>query len=202
MKLLHLDSSILGDLSVSRILSKTIVNQYVEQDPTTELIYRDLTKTPVGHLTGAHLAIAQGESSSDVDLLADVKEGRKILEEFLAADILVIGAPMYNFSLPTQLKAWIDRICVAGTTFRYTDQGAEGLAGDKKVIVAISRGGFYSDDSPWSDFEHQESYLRIVLKFVGITDVTFIRAEGLSKGPESREQGLNTALNEIKTRVA
>ena len=110
-----------------------------------------------------------------------------VLEEFLRADVIVIGAPLYNFSLPSQLKAWIDRITIKGRTFRYTAQGPQGLAGGKRVIVAIARGGVYAPDA---GTEFAESYLRFLFNFLGITDLTFVRAEGLNVSPEAREQSL------------
>jgi FMN-dependent NADH-azoreductase len=117
-----------------------------------------------------------------------------VLDEFLAADIVVLGAPMYNFTIPSQLKAWIDRIIVPGKTFKYGADGAEGLAGSKRVIVAISRGGFYGADSPAAALEHLESYLRGVFGFIGIRNPEFISADGIMVGPEHREKALAGAL--------
>ena len=141
MKLLHIDSSVLGSHSVSRKVSAAIVNRLRQATPGLQIVYRDLTATPLSHLTGSHLAAAQG-AAPEAALLQDLAAGQAVLDEFLAADIVVLGAPMYNFTIPSQLKAWIDRIVVAGKTFKYGAQGAEGLAGDKRVIIAISRGGF------------------------------------------------------------
>ena len=118
-----------------------------------------------------------------------------VLDEFLAADTIVIGAPMYNFTLPTQLKAWLDRILVAGKTFRYTENGPEGLAGGKRVIVALARGGFYDAGSPASALEHLETYLRGVFNFIGI-EPEFVAADGLAIGPEQREQSISQALGQ------
>ncbi len=127
-------------------------------------------------------------------LQRDIAESQAVLEEFLAADVVVIGAPMYNFTLPSQLKAWIDRICVAGKTFRYGPQGAEGLAGDKRVIIAISRGGFYGANTPSAAAEHLETYLRAVFGFIGVKNPEIIAAEGVQIGPEQREKALTGAL--------
>ena len=140
MKLLHIDSSVLGPHSVSRQVSAAIVDRLQKATPDLNVTYRDLTATPLAHLSGSHLAAAQGAVSDAVALQQDLAAGQTVLEEFLAADIVVIGAPMYNFTMPSQLKAWIDRIVVAGKTFKYGSQGAEGLAGNKRVIVAIARG--------------------------------------------------------------
>lgn len=197
MKLLHVDSSILGPGSVSRQLSAEIVTAEQRLHPGIEVVYRDLAVAPVGHLSGAHLAAAQGAAPETVDVQQDVAAGQVALNEFLAADIVVVGAPMYNFAIPSQLKAWIDRLAVAGKTFRYSEKGAEGLAGGKKVIIASSRGGFYGPQTPIAFLDHQETYLRNIFGFFGITDVTFVRAEGLNLGPDQRAQSIAEAQSAI-----
>jgi FMN-dependent NADH-azoreductase len=159
MKLLHIDSSVLGPHSVSRQVSSAIVDRLRRQNPDLEIAYRDLSSTPLAHLSGSHLAAAQGGAPS-AEVQEDLAAGQAVLEEFLAADIVVLGAPMYNFTIPSQLKAWIDRILVAGKTFKYGAQGPEGLAGNKRMIVAISRGGFYGAGTPAAVGEHLETYLR------------------------------------------
>ena len=121
-----------------------------------------------------------------------------MLDEFLAADTIVVGAPMYNFTVPSQLKAWIDRILVAGKTFRYGANGPEGLAGGKRVIVALSRGGFYEDNSA---FEHAKSYLQAAFGFIGITP-EFVTADGIAVGPEQREAGIANGLAEVERLAA
>jgi FMN-dependent NADH-azoreductase len=197
MKLLHIDSSILGEGSVSRMLSADIVAALRTSHPGMDVIHRDLTADPIGHLTGAHLAAFQGAVPADPAVQKDIAIGQVALEEFLAADVVVIGAPMYNFGISSQLKTWIDRLAVAGKTFRYTEKGPEGLAGGKKVIVASSRGGFYGPQTPAAPLEHQESYLRGVFAFFGITDISFIRAEGVALGADAREQAIGAARGEI-----
>jgi FMN-dependent NADH-azoreductase len=197
MKLLHVDSSILGPGSVSRQLSAEIVAAESRLHQGLEVVYRDLGREPVGHLSGAHLAAAQGAATEALPLRQDVAAGQAALEEFLAANIVVVGAPMYNFAIPSQLKAWIDRLAVAGKTFRYTDKGAEGLAGGKKVIIASSRGGFYGPQTPIAFLDHQETYLRNIFGFFGITDVTFIRAEGVALGPDQRAKSIEAAQSTI-----
>ena len=172
MTTLHVDSSINGDESASRALTRSIVDSLASGN----VVYRDLAAEPLDHLT---------ERGQDPH----------ILEEFLAADTIVIGAPMYNFTLPTQLKAWIDRIVVAGKTFRYGPNGPEGLAGDKRVIVAIARGGFYDKGSPAAGLEFVESYLRGIFGFIGIVP-EFVAADGLGTGPEHREQSLSAAMGQ------
>jgi len=161
--------------------------------PGLEVVYRDLTSTPLAHLSGSHLAVAQG-AAPEAALQQDLAAGQAVLDEFLAADIVVLGAPMYNFTIPSQLKAWIDRILVAGKTFKYGAQGVEGLAGNKRVIVAISRGGFYGPGTPAAVGEHLETYLRWVFGFIGIKSPEFISADGIQIGPEHREKAVANAL--------
>jgi FMN-dependent NADH-azoreductase len=194
MKLLHIDSSVLGPHSVSRQVSAAIVERLSKATPGLDIVYRDLTSTPLAHLSGSHLAAPQA-GTTDLALQQDLAAGRAVLEEFLAADIVVLGAPMYNFTIPSQLKAWIDRIVVAGKTFKYGAQGAEGLAGNKRVIVAISRGGFYGAGTPAAVGEHLETYLRWVFGFIGVTNPEFISADGIQVGPEHREKALAGALH-------
>ena len=196
MKLLHIDSSVLGPHSVSRKLSAAIVDRLRQANPGLAISYRDLTATPLAHLSGSHLAAAQGAAPS-AEVQADLAVGQAVLEEFLAADIVVLGAPMYNFTLPSQLKAWIDRVVVGGKTFRYGANGPEGLAGNKRVIVAISRGGFYGAGTPTAALEHLESYLRGVFGFIGIRNPEIISADGIQVGPEHREKALTGALEAV-----
>jgi FMN-dependent NADH-azoreductase len=194
MKLLHIDSSVLGPNSVSRRVSAAIVDRLQKATPDLNVTYRDLTATPLAHLSGSHLAAAQGAVPEAVALQQDIAAGQTVLEEFLAADIVVIGAPMYNFTIPSQLKAWIDRILVSGKTFKYSAQGVQGLAGNKRVIIAISRGGFYGAGTPSAAAEHLETYLHSVFSFIGIANPEIIVAEGVQIGPEQREKALESAL--------
>lgn len=187
MKILHLDSSIQGVGSASRVVSAAVIEQLRSADPTLTVDYRDLATAPLSHLT--------------LDTFTDV-EGRGILAEFQAANIVVIGAALYNFTIPSQLKAWIDRILVAGETFRYGENGPEGLAGDKRVIVALARGGIYSEGSPFASFEHAESLLRNVFAFIGVTRSEFIIAEGLNMGEEARQASLTAALDQARRIVS
>ncbi|MGA2058383.1 MAG: FMN-dependent NADH-azoreductase [Bradyrhizobium sp.] len=198
-KLLHIDSSVLGSHSVSRQLSAAIVDRLRQTAPNLEIVYRDLSTTPLSHLSGAHLAAAQGATNPDAALAQELAAGQTVLDEFLAADTVVLGAPMYNFTIPSQLKAWIDRIVVAGQTFKYDAQGPKGLAGDKRVIVAISRGGFYGAGTPAAALEHLESYLRGIFGFIGVTKLEFISADGIQVGPEHREKALASALQAVTT---
>jgi FMN-dependent NADH-azoreductase len=193
MKLLHIDSSVLGPHSVSRQVSAAIADRLAKAMPGLDIAYRDLTAAPLDHLSGSHLAAAQGGAPSPA-LAQDLAAGQAMLDEFLAADIVVIGAPMYNFTIPSQLKAWIDRIMVAGKTFKYDANGPQGLAGGKRVIVAISRGGYYGAGTPAAVGEHLETYLRWVFGFIGIANPEFIFADGIQVGPDHREKALAGAL--------
>jgi FMN-dependent NADH-azoreductase len=198
MKLLHLDSSVLGGNSVSRALSAATVAQLEKLHPGLSVTYRDLAATPIPHLSGAYLAAGQaGEAAHAPDLQADLALGTAVLEEFLAADIVVIGVGFYNFSIPSQLKAWIDRIAIAGKTFRYTEKGPEGLVGAKRIILAISRGGLYGPGMPAAPYEHGETYLRAVFGFLGVFNPEVIVAEGIAMGPEQREKSIAAALSQV-----
>src|SRR5258705_1233604 len=193
MKLLHIDSSVLGPHSVSRQVSAAIVDRLRKATPGLEIVYRDLSSMPLAHLSGSHLAAAQG-AAPEAALQQDLAAGQAVLDEFLAAYVVVLGAPMYNFTIPSEVKAWIDRILVAGKTFKYGPQGAEGLAGNKRAIVAISRGGFYGAGTPAAVGEHLETYLRWVFGFIGVTNPEFISADGIQVGPEHRDKALADAL--------
>jgi len=182
MKLLHIDSSIQGEASASRSLTREIVARWRARRPDTRVIYRDLAAAQeLPHLSFGGLTREEALAAP---------ANAAVLEEFLAADAVVIGAPLYNFSIPSQLKAWIDRIAVAGKTFRYTASGPQGLAAGKEVIVAVSRGGVYAPGGPG---EFGESYLKFLFAFLGVEDVTFVRAEGLAMSPQQREAALSAA---------
>jgi len=197
MKLLHIDASILGGNSVSRQLSAAAVERLRKTTPGLEVTYRDISSAPLSHLSGAHLAAAQGATPETAAMREDVAASAAALDEFLAADIVVVGAPMYNFTIPSQLKAWIDRILVAGKTFKYSEAGMEGLAKGKRVIVTITRGGFYGADTPAAAGEHLETYLRWVFGFIGVTDLEVILAEGIQTGAEQREKAVANALKAV-----
>jgi len=202
MTLLHIDSSILGENSVSRILSASIVEQEKKLHPGITVTYRDLAAVELPHLSPGHIAAWHG-ATPDAALAADLAVGQTILDELFAAEIIVIGAPMYNFTVPTQLKAWIDRILIAGKTFKYTEKGPESLLpAGKKVIVGLSRGGAYGPGSPAASYEHQESYLATALGFIGLRDLTFIRAEGIASGAEARAAAIDSAQGAIAALTA
>lgn len=200
MKLLHLDSSILGDNSASRQLSAELVAAWVAAEPATQVTYRDLATDAISHLSSASL-VAAGTPAElrDAAQKHEAALGETSIEEFLAADAIVIGAPMYNFSVPSQLKAWIDRIAVAGKTFRYTESGPVGLAGGKKVIIVSTAGGIHAGQP--TGVAH-ENYLELVLNFLGITDIEVVRAEGLAYGEEPRRNAIASARASIANQFA
>ncbi len=181
MKLLHIDSSIQGEASASRELTREIVARWRAERPDTEVTYVDLAAQELPHLSQKSLVRADE---------LEAARNAEALEQFLAAQAIVIGAPVYNFTIPSQLKAWIDRITVAGKTFRYTEKGPQGLAGGKQVIVAVSRGGMRAADASG---EFGEPYLKFLFAFLGIDDLRFVRAEGLAISPQHRAASLSAA---------
>lgn len=198
MKILHLDSSPTGPLSVSREVSKAAVASLVARNPSAQVSYRDLVMAPIGHL-GSELLQALRPSvtfSLSPEFAGELELTEALIEEFLEADVVVIGVPMINFSVPTQLKAWIDRVAQPGRTFKYTEAGPIGLASGKKVILVSSRGGRYAGAPLEQVLDHQEAYLRAVMGFFGITDVEVIRAEGIAYGPDARARAVSEALEQ------
>jgi len=181
MKLLHIDSSIQGEGSASRELTREIVARWVAERPDTEVTYLDLAAQELPHLSQKSLLRADE---------LEAARSAEALEQFLAADAIVIGAPVYNFTIPSQLKAWIDRITVAGKTFTYTANGPQGLAGGKEVVVAVARGGVRAPDASG---EFGEPYLKFLFAFLGIDNVRFVRAEGLAISPQQRAASLSAA---------
>ena len=200
MKLLHIDSSALGGNSVSRQLTERVVAQWRATHPGTVVEHLDLAVDAPTHLSIDSLGFRTGPTAEG---LTDVQRreneiSEKLVSQFLAADVVVVGAPMYNFSVPSQLKAWIDRVAQAGRTFTYTDKGPKGLAGGKTVIVASSRGGVYSTNPALAGLDHQESYLKTVFGFFGITAVQFVRAEGVAMGDAAKAKALGAAVVTIE----
>jgi len=201
MKILHIDSSIQGELSVSRRLSAAIVARLQEVSPESIVIYRDLASEPLPHFSSDVVAAMQqiGESDKERHVASPLCDA---LDELMHADTLVIGAPMYNFSVPTQLKSWLDAIAVPGTTFSYGPEGVKGLLGDKRVIVASARGGLYGPDSAAASAEHHETYLRSFFGFLGVTKFEIIRAEGVRMSPEIAEQAIGEAMTQVSQLLA
>jgi FMN-dependent NADH-azoreductase len=197
MIVLHIDSSPRGVDSVSRDLTRQIVNRLKAVEPTLDVVQYDLGDRPLPHLSSDAIgALRQAELATaeqrELGALSD-----RMIEELQRADLIVIGSPMHNFGITSQLKAWFDTIIRAGKTFSYGEQGPEGLLKDKRAIVVETRGGVYTTGSAAS-FNHQEPHLKTLLGFIGISDVQFIHAEGLDMGPESRANGLAHAKSAIE----
>jgi len=195
MQILHLDSSILGDASTSRLLSAAIVEELLQQHPNAQVVRRDLVADPVTHLTeviAAGFRAPGGVAVTDPATLSEHAKSALLADELLASEVIVIGAPMYNFSVASQLKTWMDRVAQPGRTFRYTADGPVGLSGGRRVIVASTRGGMYSSGAGLS-MDFQEAYLKAFFGFLGITDLQFVRAERLTKGPELRAHAIAEA---------
>ncbi|MFJ3486928.1 FMN-dependent NADH-azoreductase [Pseudomonas sp. NPDC090202] len=196
MKLLHIDSSILGDHSASRQLSRSVVDSFVATAPGTQVVYRDLANEALTHFSGATLAAAGTPAEGrDAAQKLEVETNEATLEEFLSADVVVIGAPMYNFTIPSQLKAWIDRIAVAGRTFRYSEAGPEGLCGGKKVIIVSTAGGLHSGQPTSAG---HDDLLKVLFGFLGVTDLQFVHAQGLAYGDEPRANAMTSAKKHIE----
>lgn len=199
MKLLHIDSSILGDNSASRLLSREVVNAWQAAEPNVAVTYRDLAADAISHFS-ANTLVAAGTTAElrDAAQQHEADLSASTLAEFLAADAVVIAAPMYNFTIPTQLKAWIDRIAVAGQTFRYTEAGPEGLCGNKKIVIVSTSGGLHVGQA--TGVAHEE-YLKVMFGFFGITDIEFVRAHGLAYGDEVRIKAMSDAQAQISEQL-
>src|SRR5260370_31728025 len=198
MKLLHIDSSISGGQSVSRQLTASIVARLKQTAPGLEINYRDLAIAPVphqsptilaakmkalyeagalaGHIVEMVAAAVQGGAKVDASTQAEFAETNVVLDEFLAADIAVLGAPMYNFGIPSQLKAWIDCLASPGKTFKYSATGVAGLAGGKKLVIPSSPRGFYTASSPMAFFAHPETFLTRFFLVLRIRGPALLRA--------------------------
>lgn len=198
MKLLHVDSSVLGTNSVSRQLTAEVVAEWRKTHPHTTVDYLDLAVDTPNHFSADALGIKVGVQAEPTAAQRHENEvSERLVNQFLAADVIVVGAPLYNFTVPTQLKAWIDRLAQAGRTFKYTDKGPVGLATGKTLIVASTRGGIYSTSEGGQAMEHQESYLKVVFGFFGVTDVRFVRAEGVAMGDAPKAAALDLARADI-----
>jgi FMN-dependent NADH-azoreductase len=198
MKLLHVDSSVLGTNSVSRQLTAEVVAEWRKTHPHTTVDYLDLAVDTPNHFSADALGIKVGVQAEPTEAQRYENEvSERLVSQFLAADVIVVGAPLYNFTVPTQLKAWIDRLAQVGRTFKYTDKGPVGLATGKTLIVASTRGGIYSTSEGGQAMEHQESYLKVVFGFFGVTDVRFVRAEGVAMGDAPKAAALDSARTAI-----
>jgi len=193
-RLLFVTSSLFGEASKSRLIGGEFVAAWRLAHPGTEVVERVLSADSMPHLTQATLAaLATPADARSAAQQAAVGFADGLIEEVEAADVIVIAAPMYNFTISTLLKAWLDHVARAGRTFRYTASGPEGLLRGKTVFVTTARGGFYGAGSPAMALDFQAPYLRAMLGFLGMTDVTFVHAEGLNINPEAAARGLAEA---------
>ena len=187
---LIIESSARQQGSFSRQLTQQFVSQWQAAHPADQVTLRDLALNPVPHLDANLLGgWMKPEAQRNADEQSSLQRSNELTDELLAADVLMLAAPMYNFAIPSTLKAWLDHVLRAGVTFKYTETGPQGLLTGKKAYVLTARGGLYAG----STSDHQEPYLRQVLAFVGIHDVTFIHAEGMNLGGDFQEKGLNQA---------
>jgi len=196
--ILHIDSSPLGDNSVSRKFTAKVVEGLKAKHLDAKVIIRDFGNAPLPHLSGAVIGAFFTPSDKHTDMQAEaIKLSDQTVAELMVADAIVIGVPMWNFGIPSALKAWIDHVVRAGKTFKYGTNGPEGLlAPGKKVIVVLSSGGIYSS-GPLAGIEHQASYMKAALAFLGLKDVTFIRAEGVAMGPDAVKAAMQTAEAQV-----
>ena len=194
--ILVLNSSVSGEASVSRLLVADAVTELTQRDPSAKLVFRDLAANPIPHLTPQTVAGVRAQATTPAEQAARALSD-ELIAELRAADTIVIGAPMYNFSIPTTLRSWFDHVLRAGETFSYSEAGPKGLLPGKKVIVVESRGGLYSE-GPGQAIDFQEPYLRQLLGFIGLADdLTFIRAEKIGYGPDARDQALADSRAEL-----
>lgn len=190
--LLHLDSAITGESSVTRRLSATVVAHFRAHQPGLEVIYRDLAANPLPLFSGDHLRQIAAPLPIPAVRVEDV-----VVQEFMAADTIVIGVPMYNYGVPAQLKTWLDHLSKPGVTFAPTPTGPAGLVQGKRVVIVSARGGRYGSGLPTEAAEHQESHLRAVMKLFGVARIDTIRAEGVKAGPAVAEESVAAAMGDI-----
>jgi len=196
--LLHIDSSIQGGDSNSRNLSAKLVTLWQQQNPLGLVVTRDIVTNPIPHIDEALMAgLLQPDATHSNATQQAVVKADEIIDEFLAADVVVLGVPMYNFGIPSTLKVWVDHISRAGRTFKYTDKGPVGLAGDKRIVVVSTRGGIYEDER----MDHQITYLKTLFGFLGISDIDVIQAEGLNLSGEVYQQNMLAAEKQMEVVV-
>ena len=196
MNILHIDSSILGDASVSRLLGQEITSAWQQIDTDVKVTHRDVGRDIIPLLDSNVLAASGVDAARRSPWQQRQAElNAELIGEVFASDVLLIAAPLYNFSIPANLRAWFDRILAAGKTFRYTANGPQGLLQGKKAVLVLTAGGLHAA-TPVNQMH--EGYLRTLLAFIGIDDVTVIRAEGLNMGTEQRNKGLANARRDIE----
>lgn len=202
-KILHLDSSPRAQRSVSRSLAGEFIRAWQAAYPDDTVVYRDIGRNPIPHVDEPWIAAAFTPPAQHTpDLTAAIQLSDTLIEEFLECDRYVFSIPMYNFSIPSVFKAYIDQIVRVNCTFKVTENGYEGLVNGKKMLIITARGGTYPDNTPMADFDFQAPYLRAVFNLIGVTDITFIHADGLSMGEEARNRTLNRAQDAISGLVS
>lgn len=202
MNILHVDSSINGKKSSSGHLSRAIVERLTTLHPTAHVVRRDVALNPLPYFDAGAPSGIDARASVAFPANPDAEPiGKLVLAEFMWADVIVVGAPMYNFGVPAQLKTWIDYLAVAGVTFRYTANGPEGLAAGRRVFIASSRGGIYGEGTPMAALDHQEAYLKAVFGFFGIAEIDIVRAEGMGLGGEAAAKAIASAEEAVRNAV-
>ncbi|RKF21761.1 FMN-dependent NADH-azoreductase [Altericroceibacterium spongiae] len=200
MKVLYIDSSVQGNNSFSRQISSLVMEKLSAAYPDADVTYRDFAKDPVPHLTEAHIMAVQGMNAEhEPAIKADLALGGVLLEEFIESDIIVLGTAFYNLTVSSAIRSWLDRVIIVEKTFRYSAEGElQGLMGGKRVILCISRGGMYAEGHPGAAIEHCESYLRAIFSFIGVTDIDVVVADGVTIGPDHRQQALEHVREQIE----
>jgi FMN-dependent NADH-azoreductase len=199
MNLLHIDSSPRLEHSVTRRLGDAIASAWQKAHPEGTITRRDVAAQPIAHLEGALLNCLKYNAAPEDDekLVLELGLTNALIDEFMAADAVIVGAPMFNLSIPSQLKAWIDRLCVPGRTFRYSATGPVGLVADKPIYIASSRGGIYSSPEKIGK-DQQEPYLKSILALLGVRSIMIVRAEGVDISPAFRKRAIDDAMQQIQ----
>jgi FMN-dependent NADH-azoreductase len=196
MNILYLTSSPRGSASYSNRVAANVLDELRARDPGATVTVRDLARDELPHIGDDFFTATRGPNGPQTDVQrALLKRSDELVDELFAADLIVIAAPMINFTIPTNLKAWIDFVARAGRTFRYSEKGPEGLVKGKQVIVVAARGGVYQEAGKALDF--QLPYLKGVLGFLGMTDVEVLEVEGTAYGPEAAEKAVEAATAKL-----
>src|SRR4051812_16593801 len=195
---LIVDSAATGEASVSRRLTRALADTLQRRDPSARIVRRDVGAAPIPHLTEATVPAIRAGIVDSPEAERALALSNELIAELKAADVIVLGAPMYNFGMPSTLKAWFDHVLRAGITFRYSESGPEGLVTGKKAIVVEARAGLYSE-GPAAAMDSQEPHLRTLLGFMGVTDVAFVRAEKLAFGPDAAAAAMADAIGALES---
>jgi len=201
MNILHIDASASDSVaSHTRRLSHELVERLKAANPDATIVYRDLVANPLPHVDMTIRHAWTAENTGDTKLAETMSRSKALVDELKAADLVVVGSPMYNFTIPSTLKAWIDHVAIAGQTFSYTAEGPRGLLSGK-VYLVLSSGGIYSE-GPFAAYDHLSTYLTAIFNFLGLLDVEVIRAEGIAYGSEQDQAAMASAAQQIQAIVA